>query len=383
MPQSQLPYLPRVDALVAHPAVFDDSPEAERLFAEAMAECDAFHRPRQPYLDHLAQRFRFHPPLSPEPGDWRRLPPLFAGVMKLHRFLSIPEEEVALTLTSSGTGGQKTQLCLDRDSLARVEGMGRVVFRALGFCDPEPAHYLMFGYDPSEASDVGTSWSAAQKMACAPAKSVRWLIRRDPSGAFDFDPEEAARYLLERKDDAPLRLVGFPAFMHRAFLEAARLSPGVKVHPRSFLLAGGGWKSHGGTPMTAAAFAAFAEETVGLPAERVRDTFGMAEHGVPYGACRFGHHHVPVFGRMLVRDPLTLEILPHGQEGLLELLTPYNGAQPNQAVLSSDLAVLGRDCPCGLPGDYLASVRRGGVHQHKGCAVAAQEILNRRGGTAR
>lgn len=79
MPQSQLPHLPQVDALVAHPAVFEDSPEAERLFAEAMAECDAFHRPRQPYLDHLAQRFRFHPPLSPEPGDWRRLPPSSRG----------------------------------------------------------------------------------------------------------------------------------------------------------------------------------------------------------------------------------------------------------------------------------------------------------------
>ena len=37
MMDPQLPHLPRVEALMAHPRVFDDSPEAERLFAEALA----------------------------------------------------------------------------------------------------------------------------------------------------------------------------------------------------------------------------------------------------------------------------------------------------------------------------------------------------------
>jgi hypothetical protein len=103
----------------------------------------------------------------------------------------------------------------------------------------------------------------------------------------------------------------------------------------------------------------------------------MAEHGVPYGACSQGHHHVPACSRLAVVDPLTLKPLGLGREGLLLLLSPWNSALPNQAILSTDVAVLEENCPCGLAGTYIASVRRGGTHKHKGCAIAAQEILDR------
>jgi hypothetical protein len=86
---------------------------------------------------------------------------------------------------------------------------------------------------------------------------------------------------------------------------------------------------------------------------------------------------VPIFGRLAVLDPLTMQPLPHGREGLLQLLTPYNTAHANLSVLATDLAVLAENCSCGLKGSYLASIRRGGVRKHKGCAIAAQEILDR------
>jgi phenylacetate-coenzyme A ligase PaaK-like adenylate-forming protein len=119
------------------------------------------------------------------------------------------------------------------------------------------------------------------------------------------------------------------------------------------------------------------EEKIGLPAENVRDTYGMAEHGIPYAACKKGFHHMPIYGRLLVRDPLSMKVLAPGQEGLLQLITPFNTAQSNLSVLSTDLCILKEDCPCGMPGLYISSIRRGGIRKHKGCAIAAQEILNR------
>lgn len=349
----------------------------EALFVEAFREAVLAQRQIHPFLKEMDEARGFDPAAIASADDALALPPLFVGTLKLHDFLSVPAESVVLTLTSSGTSGQKTQLHFDRPSLDRMEGLSRKIFAALGFCSDRPAHYLLFSYDRSEASDVGTSWSTEQKMACAPAKSVHWLLRRDGGGAFAFDATATARLLIDLASDGPLRLLGFPAFMHKALTEVARLKPGLVVDGESFVIAGGGWKNHSGQPMRQPEFARFVQESCGLPAEGVRDVFGMAEHGVPYGACSQGHHHVPACSRLAVVDPLTLKPLGLGREGLLLLLSPWNGAQPNQAILSTDVAVLEENCPCGLPGTYIASVRRGGTHKHKGCAIAAQEILDR------
>lgn len=369
---------PAVDALCFLKEAFVSSPEGEALFAEALFENYRYQYERHPFLRFLAARSSFSPERETAMEDAFGIPPLFVGTLKLHRFCSVPDEEIALTLTSSGTSGQKTQLLLDAPSLARLESLSRSIFRGLGFESAEPVHYLLFGYEREHAGAVGTSWSTEQKMACAPAKSSSWLIRwNDATEQFDFDAVAAARRIAELADDAPLRFLGFPAFMYRAVEELRGIAPNLRVDPRSFVIAGGGWKNHAGTPLSHGEFSRFLEESLGLPRENVRDVFGMAEHGIPYGACRFGHHHVPVFGRLSVRDPRTLDPLPAGSEGLLHLLTPYNTSQPNCSVLATDVARLEENCPCGLPGMYIASVRRGGTSKHKGCAIAAQEILDR------
>ncbi|MDD4365016.1 MAG: acyl-protein synthetase LuxE [Synergistales bacterium] len=351
--------------------------ETADLFVEAFRESVLTQREVHPFLREMDAARSFDPAAIASVVDALSLPPLFVGTLKLHDFLSVAPEEVVLTLTSSGTSGQRTKLHFDASSLRRMKTLSRNIFSALGFCSERAAHYLLFSYDRSEASDVGTSWSTEQKMACAPAASVHWLLRRDKNGAFAFDVEAAARLIVELASDGPLRFLGFPAFMHRALTEAKRLRPDLALDPESFVIAGGGWKNHSGEPMRQRDFALFVEKSSGLPAEGVRDVFGMAEHGIPYGACPLGHHHVPACSRLAVVDPLTLQPLGFGREGLLLLLSPWNGAQPNQSILSTDVAVLGENCPCGLPGSYIASVRRGGTRKHKGCAIAAQEILDR------
>ncbi|NLA63181.1 MAG: hypothetical protein GX857_08190 [Bacteroidales bacterium] len=45
--------------------------------------------------------------------------------------------------------------------------------------------------------------------------------------------------------------------------------------------------------------------------------------------------------------------------------------------MATDLAVVKENCPCGLEGDYVASIRRGGISKHRGCAIAAQELLDK------
>jgi phenylacetate-coenzyme A ligase PaaK-like adenylate-forming protein len=351
--------------------------ETEGLFVEAFRENILHQREVHPYLKEMDSQARFDASNIASVEDVLSTPPLFVGTLKLHDFLSVPREDVVLTLTSSGTSGQKTHLHFDGPSLSRMENLSRNIFSALGYASEKPAHYLLFSYDRSEAADVGTSWSTEQKMACAPPKSVHWLLKRNDSGTFAFDATKAAELILDLASDGPLRFLGFPAFMHSALTEVKKLKPDLAVDPESFVIAGGGWKKHSGEPMKQPEFARFVEDSCGLPAANVRDIFGMAEHGVPYGSCPYGHHHVPACSRLAVVDPLTLEPLKRGEEGQLLLMSPWNTAQPNQSILSTDAAVLAENCPCGLPGTYVASIRRGGTQKHKGCAIAAQEILDK------
>jgi hypothetical protein len=178
-------------------------------------------------------------------------------------------------------------------------------------------------------------------MACAPAKD---RVLAYPMGRCLAGVRVRRRCrgpaLAELAEDAPLRFLGFPAFMYRAVKSCRKIAPGLRVDPRSIVIAGGGWKNHAGVPLSHEAFARFLEESLGLPRVNVRDVFGWRRHGVPYGACRYGHHHVPVFGRLSVRDPRTLEVSLPVPRGSCICLPPTNTAQPNCSLLATDVARL-------------------------------------------
>ncbi len=358
-------------------SAFAPSSESDRIFLEAMRENYQFQYEHQPYVRALAARYHFSPDELKTPEDVFDVPPLFVETMKYHRFLSLPEEEIAMSLTSSGTGGQKTQALFDAAGLEHIQAISAQIFKDVGFCSNRPAGYLMFSYAREDAREIGTSWSDEQEMRCAPVDEARWLLRKGTDGCFDFKVEEAAQALAELAAKGPIRMLGFPAFMFQTLEEVERQNLDIRVHPDSFVIAGGGWKNHAGTPMTQIEFATELEQRLGLPRTHVRDLYGMVEHGIPYCSCPEGHHHIPVFARVAVRHPVTLERLPYGQEGLLHLIAPWNVTQPNCSVLSTDLVRIQTGCPCGIPGEYITSIRRGGNRKHKGCALSAQEILDR------
>lgn len=357
---------------------FDFSLENENLFIEAMKENYKFQLESQPYIEFLRKSKNIDIDNLKTIEDIYNIPPLFVGTLKINRFCNIQKKDIELILTSSGTKGQKTQLIMDKYSLKRLETLAYNTFDNLGFSDSEPVHYIVFGYNREKAKEVGTSWSDEQDMKYAPKKSVTWVINWDnKTNSYKFDAEYVAKQIIELHLDAPLRIIGFPAFIYQTIEIIKRLKPDIKVNEKSFILAGGGWKNHKGDAMTHEKFSIYIEKNIGLKKENVRDSYGMAEHGVPYTSCSFGHHHIPIYGRLRTVDPVNMKTTEYGEEGLLHLFTPYNTAQPNLSVLSTDLVILKKDCKCGLKGEYIASIRRGGKKKHKGCAIAAQEILSK------
>jgi hypothetical protein len=131
----------------------------------------------------------------------------------------------------------------------------------------------------------------------------------------------------------------------------------------------GGWKKLEAISVAREEFDSALLATVGT-GSRVLDYYGMAEQiGMIFPLCRHGVRHVPVWGDVLVRDPWTLESLPAGEVGMLQLLNVLALGAPYHSVLSEDLGRLTEGpCPCGRAGRTFLLEGRVPKAELRGCA---------------
>ncbi|MGV9247188.1 LuxE/PaaK family acyltransferase [Streptomyces sp. NPDC003710] len=352
-------------------------PEADALFAAAMAEANAWHAQRSPFFASLLQ----DPPESPAPtvGEQVRTPLVPAAFFKRHEVLSIPRDEVFLHLTSSGTTGQKSQMFFDEWTIRSAQRMVARIFDHYGWITPDrPVNYLLYSYEPAPSLKLGTSFTDNYLCDFAPARHTTHALRHTGTG-HEFDVQGCIAALQRYAgDDAPVRILGFPAFLHFTLerMSAMGLRP-LRLPEGSLVVLGGGWKGHADRQIGKEEFYAEVTELLGIPGDRIRDTFGSVEHCVPYVECAHHRLHVPVWSRAAVRDTATLRPLPYGERGFLHLVSPYITSVPAHSVVMGDLASLrpGEECGCPLSTDWFTVHGRAGVSRNRSCAVAAAELL--------
>ena len=116
-------------------------------------------------------------------------------------------------------------------------------------------------------------------------------------------------------------------------------------------------------------------DRLSIPEEAVHEVFSVVEHPIIYWDCPRHHFHVPVFSRVVIRDPETLEPLPYGRPGLVDLMTPLLKSAPLLSILTDDLGVLhpGESCGCGCGAPWLEVLGRVGMSEIKTCAAGAEE----------
>lgn len=347
----------------------------DALFVDAMRETLAWHRARCPEFAGFLQAKGLTEDASPVPED---IPPLLVTIFKEHRLISIPDSKIKIELTSSGTGGQRSAIVLDKRSYDRILRVVDAIFGSLGLVNrEETADYLCFTYDPRIAKNVGTAFSDKILTGLTRRGSVFYAIRwNEATGAFEFDLGMTVRRLLTFAGRGrPVRILGFPAYLWQVCDELESRGKRLTLGERAFVITGGGWKIHKDREVTKDLFKKRVSAILGMPERNIRDSFGMVEHGIPYVDCECGRLHVPVFARAQVVDPETLKPLPDGEPGLLHLMTPYLSSYPSISLLTTDRARLAGGCPCGRSGKTLEILGRAGVAKHKGCAISALDLL--------
>lgn len=360
---------------LTHSPPFSRSPEHVDLFVRSFRQACVHHFDHNALFQAFCRDAGFDPHGIQTEQDLERVPPILVTVFKENHLVSTALENVVLTLTSSGTSGQKSVQRLDAFSLSNVERMATNVFTALRLTSREAVNYLCFTYDPEAARDLGTAYTDRLLTGMTRVARVHYTFTWNAAqNRFVYDTHQTLEVLEQFQESGlPTRILGFPAFLHQLLRESGRC---FELGSRSYVITGGGWKELESQKIAKPAFRAFTAERLGIPVENVRDLFGMVEHGIPYVDCDLGALHIPNYSRVLVRSPDTLQILPQGEVGLLHLLCSYNTSYPCISLLTTDWGRVGT-CTCRLGGQTIELMGRAGISKHKGCAITAAELMGR------
>lgn len=310
------------------------------------------------------------------PTDYRTaqrladLPFLPVGVFKADPPLAlIGPDEVTRTLTSSATTGQvPSRVVLDTGTAKRMTKGVTAIIR--DFIGPERRPYLVIDAPETLAAGgpLGARGAAIQGLRSF-ATQIVCCLHSDTSGNLELDLDKLRACAAEWRDTEVL-VYGFTYVIWNSLVKALESRDVTLDLPKVRILHSGGWKRLEHQAVTREVFIRGVASAFGCSCDRVIDFYGMVENvGVVYPDCDYGNKHVPAFADVVVRNPLTLEPVAAGQQGLIQVCSALPTSFPGFLLLSEDLAqIMGYDgCPCGRRGVYFRFIGRAPKAEVRGC----------------
>lgn len=314
----------------------------------------------QPYANMRQRMFGTEPATCREAVPW-----LPVRMFKTQELISTEPSAIIKTLTSSGTTGQAvSRIYLDREtSLRQTRALTAIMVSFLGkqrlpmvIVDSAELLKDRSRFNARAAGILGFSVFGRQHHYCLDAN-------------LDLQVDALQKFLAQHRG-TPILVFGFTFLVWQRLLQAV-IAQGRKLDfgPGSTLIHGGGWKRLQDQQVDNATFKALLREHLGL--ERIFNYYGMVEQvGSIFMECEHGYLHAPAFADVIVRDPLTLEPLPPGREGAVQVLSALPISYPGHSLLTEDLGVLHGedDCPCGRHGRYFSVLGRLPQAELRGCS---------------
>ena len=365
--------------IFTHPDPYD-LVGTEEDFVAAMRGNALFQQRHCADYARMLREKRFDPASIRTMDDLARLPVIPTLYFKHHKLFSMDERRLLIKATSSGTGGVKSHIGFDNLGMAWSGCMAVNMAYHHGLFSPKPCNYLVFGYQLTRHNQMAISRTAFGATLFAPAirrtYALRWV-----NGKYELDLDGMKKALLRyAKLPFPVRFMGFPAYTY--FFLSALKEEGIRLRlpEGSMVMFGGGWKQFYTQKVDKYQVYRLIEEVLGIPERNVVEFFGAVEHPILYTDCARHHFHVPVYSRVIVRDVDTLEPVPYGVPGLLNLLTPLARSMPILSIMTDDIGILHPpgSCGCGIESPWLEILGRVGIKDIVTCAAGAQEFLGGR-----
>lgn len=374
--------LENADKLCNIADAYNHSSEINALFVEGMKEITRFHQEHNPFYARLLVKKNFDIDSLTTVEDCAEIPYLYADFFKTHVVKSIPDELIAEHYTSSGTTGQMSQMFFDARSIGLAVQMIDFEMKHLGFVAPnQVCNYILYSYEIPQDSKLGTANTDKRLLKYTAVNEVEYALKQNGRGGYEFDVFGIIRAFQRFAEQGiPVRILGFPSFFYFTLEQMRDMKiPPMKLHSDSCTMFGGGWKGYAGKQIAKNELYELGEELLGIPNHRFCDGFGSVEHCIPYLECKNHKFHVPTWSRVFIRDMKTMDVLPFGESGFLQFVSPYISSAPAHSIVMGDKAVLhpGKTCGCGLETPFFEIQGRAGTSKNKSCAIAASEFLKK------
>lgn len=297
-------------------------------------------------------------------GTLDAVPYLPVRLFKHHELLSVPQQDIVKTMTSSGTGEHGvSKIFLDRFTASlQMKVLASIMSSFIG------KQRL-----PMLVIDTPSTTANRQKFSARAAGILGFtMFGRDVTYALDdamkLDLDKIAAFLT-RHDGEDILIFGFTSLVWEHMIQA--LGPeGLKLPlSRAILLHGGGWKRLLSFAVSKEEFKSRLFGCTGIT--RVHNYYGMVEQtGSIFMECEHGHLHSSSFSEVIIRDPIDFRACDVGERGLIQLLSLIPHSYPGHSLLSEDIGeVTGiDDCPCGRRGKTFIVHGRVKNSEARGCS---------------
>jgi phenylacetate-coenzyme A ligase PaaK-like adenylate-forming protein len=359
--------LSSMDLLFAEP-VYSDTEQTNQLFLQALQEELVFHYEHNEMYRQFCDRKGFDP--HAEISSLETIPPVAVSVFKdLGMGLaSVPKEDIKLRLQSSATSGTPSTIVVDKiTSKRQAKAMVKVIQEAIG---RERKPFLVMDIDPRSEfrALLGARFAAITGYLNFASKAGYFLKAKDGVSYFDVDAMQ--EYVATIPADQPVVVFGFTYILYSNVLKAIR-EKGITISlPKgSKIIHIGGWKKLESEKISKELFNQQLAECFGIEPVDVIDIYGFTEQmGLNYPDCPCGCKHESSYVKVLVRDVVTNEVLPAGEEGKLEFITPVPHSYPGNLVLTDDLGmIIDGECPYGRAGKRFKILGRLKKAEIRGC----------------
>jgi Acyl-protein synthetase, LuxE len=364
----------RIDRLLAGPPYRTPPEERSRALLDILKDELANACARHPGLHNYVHAWPCDFQCAGRIAD---LPYLPAAMLKAQPPLSLVDPgAITRTLTSSSTTGQQpSRIALDSPTARRMTR--GVVAVAQDFIGSGRRPYLVVDVPDSirGQQELGARGAAIQGLHPF-ATEVTYCLNQGPNGELTLEQERLFEFVRTRSHSAVL-VYGFTYILWK-YLVTPLLAQGITLDlPEIHILHSGGWKRLQDEAVAKPAFNAAVAQVFGCAPDRVIDFYGLVEHvGIIYPDCPLGNKHVPAFGDVIIRDPLTLQPVAAGEQGIVQVCSVLPTSFPGHLLLTEDIAslVANDGCPCGRRGVAFRRIARVPMAELRGCG----NIDNRR-----
>jgi len=283
--------------------------------------------------------------------NYYKIPFLFEDYFKEEKILSKEEEDIFINISWYDKGGN---VFLDKNTFMRLEDCNINLIQHTD-CFKKLKNYNFFSFlcNPEEVhcSFINFYWN----ILCKSIKLEEgFFVYNDLNDyfAFQFNFQKAKNNLEKlSKKGKPIIILGNYGSLHKFLYEFKNQSKNKLSLPEdSCILLLTDILKPKNLDFSVSDIKSSLNKTFAVPGNKIRNIYFKMEHGLFYISCKAENYHIPTFSRVLIRNPVTMDIVPEEEVGFIQLLTPIIESYPGHSLLTSDIGSVKSQCECGYKG---------------------------------